>query len=282
LQENQGTNFLYQKQKNQKLQHREIEMDFSRNKFFIPTELQNKIAEKTLLICGTGMGSLVAEMAIRTGFKKIILADGDTVDESNLNRQNFTLNDINVNKALAIQNRLLDINPDIELVCLPYFLESNDLRNLIPQADLVINTIDFDSPAFLECHQLCKKYKKYEFFPTNVGFGGSLIVVNQDSPCWEDYFDFNTASELKGKLLEHLVVKGNLSPFMIKKYIEYQSSKMDHDPQMATATLSCTQLIITALVQVVAGENVKVFPEVIIHDPLTDLLANDIKVLDAA
>jgi molybdopterin-synthase adenylyltransferase len=49
-----------------------------RNQGYIGAELQARIRKTRLLIAGCGVGSTVAETAIRTGFETITLADADS------------------------------------------------------------------------------------------------------------------------------------------------------------------------------------------------------------
>ena len=59
-----------------------------------------------------GLGSNVAVILTRTGFAQFEIIDHDTVDPSNLNRQDFTLEDIGKPKVEALKSRILSINPD--------------------------------------------------------------------------------------------------------------------------------------------------------------------------
>ena len=93
--------------------------DFTkRNEGYIPPSVQNKIENTRLLIAGCGIGSTIAEAAIRLGFQKITLVDGDIIELHNLNRQDYSYSDVNKPKVIALQNRLLAINPEatIEIV----------------------------------------------------------------------------------------------------------------------------------------------------------------------
>lgn len=76
--------------------------------------LVNKIRDTCFCIIGCGaIGSIFAEMLVRTGADKLILIDGDKVELSNLNRTfAFTTADVdNENyKTIALKNKLLSIN----------------------------------------------------------------------------------------------------------------------------------------------------------------------------
>ncbi len=66
----------------------------NRNSGYVSPSLQERIRGSRLLIAGCGVGSAVAEAAVRIGFREILLVDADTIEEHNLNRQNFTFDDI--------------------------------------------------------------------------------------------------------------------------------------------------------------------------------------------
>ncbi|MFA5088171.1 MAG: sulfur carrier protein ThiS adenylyltransferase ThiF [Candidatus Omnitrophota bacterium] len=63
-----------------------------------------------------GLGSTVAVLLTRTGFKNIEIVDKDTIEPSNLNRQQYFLSDIGSVKVAALKNLLLKINPDIHIL----------------------------------------------------------------------------------------------------------------------------------------------------------------------
>jgi sulfur carrier protein ThiS adenylyltransferase len=62
-----------------------------------------------------GLGSNVAVILTRTGFRRFEILDKDVVEASNLNRQNYTLADIGKPKVECLKRFLLSINPDVEL-----------------------------------------------------------------------------------------------------------------------------------------------------------------------
>jgi len=74
------------------------------------------IQSKKIGIGGAGgLGSNIAVILVRSGFKHIEILDSDTIDASNLNRQYFFLDEIGQPKVSALRNRLLAINPDLDL-----------------------------------------------------------------------------------------------------------------------------------------------------------------------
>src|SRR5215472_3121838 len=62
----------------------------SRNWGLISPEVQARLRDQVILAAGVGLRSEMVVQACRLGFRNFILADGDTVEVSNLNRQAFT------------------------------------------------------------------------------------------------------------------------------------------------------------------------------------------------
>ncbi|MDE5980784.1 MAG: ThiF family adenylyltransferase [Bacteroidaceae bacterium] len=61
---------------------------YDRNRLYITDEEQQKVKETRIVFGGAGIGSVIAECALRFGFERMTIVDGDKVEESNLNRQN--------------------------------------------------------------------------------------------------------------------------------------------------------------------------------------------------
>jgi len=72
----------------------------------------NLIKNKTVLIIGLGgVGGYALESTIRSGIGKVIIADYDVIDETNLNRQILSLNNnIGLKKVDVAEKRIKEIN----------------------------------------------------------------------------------------------------------------------------------------------------------------------------
>ncbi|NMR95787.1 HesA/MoeB/ThiF family protein, partial [Vibrio parahaemolyticus] len=65
--------------------------------------------------CG-GLGGYIIELLARLGIGTISAVDGETFEETNLNRQLFsTMNNLGQNKALAAKLRVNEINPLVKV-----------------------------------------------------------------------------------------------------------------------------------------------------------------------
>lgn len=84
-------------------------------RYFTADQLSTIQSQKIGIGGAGGLGSNVAMILVRSGFKKIEILDHDIIDASNLNRQQYFYDEIGQAKVRATQQRLLDINPDLEL-----------------------------------------------------------------------------------------------------------------------------------------------------------------------
>ncbi len=91
--------------------------------------------------CG-GLGSNAAAALARAGVGELILADFDTVEESNLNRQYFFQDDIGKYKVDALETRLKSINPEIVIQKHCKKIVEEDIKKLFPRACLMIEAFD--------------------------------------------------------------------------------------------------------------------------------------------
>lgn len=227
-------------------------MDFSRNYLFINDNLQARLKECRVLIIGVGLGSVIAESLVRIGVCNLGICDGDVVAESNLNRQNYTFDDVDKLKVEQLQRRLVSINPSVNLKVINHYVDETHMRNLIPTYDFVVNTIDFDSPAFFSCHEICREFKKTEFFPMNLGFGCGLFVFK------DHFFDHSFSKE---KIVDHIVSGQTQSKYMKDKFAEYLSERREYDPQLIVGALCNSAFVCTLLCKILRNERVTYFPE---------------------
>ena len=95
-----------------------------------------------------GVGSYAAEFIARSGIGKMTIIDGDTVDPTNRNRQLPALaTNHGVSKALIMKERLLAINPELELNVVQDFVNPEMvLTQLANKPDYIIDAIDSITP----------------------------------------------------------------------------------------------------------------------------------------
>lgn len=116
---------------------------------------------KILVVGLGGVGSFAAEFLARAGIGHLHVADGDTVDVTNINRQLPALNStIGKYKVDVVCERLLDINPKLDLVSINEFLSPERMETLVvsEKFDYVLDCIDSLTPK-LSLIKTCRRNK---------------------------------------------------------------------------------------------------------------------------
>ncbi len=103
-----------------------------------------------VLIVGLGgVGAYAAEMIARAGVGRLTLADADTVNVTNINRQLVALRStVGRPKGEVLAERLRDIDPGIELTVVGRYIKDEETYALLDAAhyDYVVDAIDTLSP----------------------------------------------------------------------------------------------------------------------------------------
>ncbi len=104
-----------------------------------------KLNNSSVAVFGVGgVGSWCAEALVRCGVGKITVVDGDTVSETNRNRQLIALNStLGREKATVCAERLKDINPNCEITGINMFYSAETAESInLTQFDYIADCID--------------------------------------------------------------------------------------------------------------------------------------------
>lgn len=150
---------------------------YSRNRLYVTEDEQQQIKNTKILLGGAGIGSIIAECALRFGFENITIVDGDKVEESNLNRQNYSNSDIGKYKAACLKKRLMDINPHANIAHHNVYIDRDNVESLIEGHDVAVNALDFKSDIPFYFDELCSQKNIPVLHPYNFGWAGFLAIV---------------------------------------------------------------------------------------------------------
>jgi molybdopterin-synthase adenylyltransferase len=249
---------------------------YSRNWAFIDAELQGRLARSTILTVGSGLGSVIVCLAARTGFQRFILADGDVVEESNLNRQAFIRGQIGVNKASATAALINSIAPAAEIRVVPEYVGKKGFGPLVEAADIVVNTIDMESMAFVELNRAARTAEKTVLFPINIGWGGGLLVFSPQSMSLDEFIDESRGNDVATRVVVGILdrLPQGLPPYLgelLPKYSARTDRSWPYDPQLGIASHITAALAVRTAVALVAGEPVRMAPNLIWCDTMANV-----------
>ena len=107
------------------------------------------LGERCVAVIGLGgVGAFAAEMVARAGVGRMVLLDSDCVSLTNKNRQLLALDStLGRPKTEVLRERLLDINPALQLTVIDRYLDENNVAEILPQGiDFLIDAIDTLAP----------------------------------------------------------------------------------------------------------------------------------------
>ncbi|MGE5318646.1 MAG: HesA/MoeB/ThiF family protein [Hyphomicrobiaceae bacterium] len=153
---------------------------------------QTRISAASVLIVGAGgLGCPVALYLGASGVGRLWLADGDTVDLTNLQRQiGHATAAIGENKADSLARSVLAINPEIEVRPIRAVLSGGALREAVAAVDLVVDASDNFATRHA-VNRACVQLGKPLVSGAAIGFSGQLAVFDSRlaaSPCYHCLF----------------------------------------------------------------------------------------------
>ena len=159
---------------------------------------QEKLKEAKVFIAGAGgLGSSVAIYLAVAGIGKITIADHDTVELSNLNRQILHRDsEIGKKKADSAREKLTRMNPNIEVVVTSPTIEPGNADKLVGDADLIVDAMDnFPTRYLLNKAALTRNVPLF-FGAVNGFYGQTTTIIPGKTACLRCIFPAPPPSEV--------------------------------------------------------------------------------------
>ncbi len=157
---------------------------------------QEKLLASRCLIVGMGgLGSPVALYLAAAGVGKLILADFDRVELSNLQRQiAHAFDRIDQLKTHSARQACHDLNPDIDIETIDYALDADDLDEVVSRVDIVVEGSD-NFPTRFAVNAACVRNRVPLVSGAAIRTDGQVSVFRNDRddcPCYRCLFKENT------------------------------------------------------------------------------------------
>lgn len=148
---------------------------------------QERLKKAQVLIIGLGgLGSPLALYLAAAGVGRLLLADHDAVDLSNLQRQVIHQTPgLGLSKAKSAQQHLNQLNPHCQADVVEAYLDEEQLQKLVPQVDVVVDCSD-NFATRQAVNRACVAAGKPLVSGAAIGFSGQIAVFNlgASSPCY--------------------------------------------------------------------------------------------------
>lgn len=105
--------------------------------------VHEKVKKSRVGIMGLGgLGTLVASALARVGVGRLVLADFDVVEPSNLNRQQYFVEQIGMKKTEALKNNLARMNPYVKIDTVDQVLTEENIPEVFREVDVLAECFD--------------------------------------------------------------------------------------------------------------------------------------------
>ena len=106
-------------------------------------ELNLALSKAVIGVAGLGgLGSNITLSLPRVGVKKLVLADFDVVEPSNLNRQQYFVRHIGLKKTQALKELINDVNPFVEVETHDIFLDEKNVASVFGECEILCEAFD--------------------------------------------------------------------------------------------------------------------------------------------
>jgi sulfur carrier protein ThiS adenylyltransferase len=140
----------------------------------------DQIRKMKIGIAGAGgLGSNCAGNLVRSGFRKLVICDFDTVEASNLNRQFYFLDQLGTPKVEALAKNLLRINPSLDLEMIVIKIGEDNAPDYFSSCDVVVEAFDCPLSKKILAEAYAATGKFYVSASGIAGWGNSDDIVTR-------------------------------------------------------------------------------------------------------
>lgn len=217
------------------------EAAFSRNIGWLTLEEQQNLRKKRVAIAGLGgVGGFHLLTLVRLGVEKFSIADLDTFELANFNRQaGAGMSSLGRHKAEVLAGMARDINPQIDIRIFPAGVDAANLADFFRDADLYLDGLDFFA---FDARERVFDYCWRQGIPATtvapLGMSAALLNFLPGETRFEGYFQLGGRSELQ-KAVRFLV---GLAPALLHRHYLADKSQVDLKARKGPSTVMACQL----------------------------------------
>lgn len=179
----------------------------SRQMSIVTRSEQQRFKEATVAVIGCGgIGGETIEMLARSGVGKLILADMDAFDLSNLNRQTLAnIQDLGLAKSEVGKEKVRLINPYVEVETYNERVTQDNIDEIIADADIVIDAMDNVLTRVIISRAASKKGIPFIHGAIHGTLGQVSVFLPNSEKSYEEMFNLpSLGKELTEDVLEDL------------------------------------------------------------------------------
>jgi molybdopterin/thiamine biosynthesis adenylyltransferase len=214
---------------------------FSRNLGWVTTAEQAALRGKRVAIAGLGgVGGVHALTLARLGVGRFHLADFDTFDLANFNRQaGAAVSTLGRSKLDVIAAMARDVNPELEIRAFPEGVSAANVDAFLDGVDLYVDGLDFFAfDARRATFAACARLQVAAVTVAPLGMGAALLNFLPGRMTFEEYFQVEGQTE-REQAIRFLL---GLSPRMLQLGYLVDPSRVDLGQRRGPSTIMACQL----------------------------------------
>jgi len=214
---------------------------FSRNIGWITEQEQAILRNKRIAIAGMGgVGGFHLLTLARLGVGKFYIADLDTFEVENFNRQvGASMSSLGQPKVEVLARMARDINPDMDITIFPNGVNSSNLDDFFRDVDLYIDGLDFFAfKAREDVFAYCAEHGIPAVTVAPLGISAALLNFLPGHMSFEDYFQVAGRPELE-KAVRFLV---GLAPALLHRHYLADKTRVNLTERRGPSTVMACQL----------------------------------------
>jgi molybdopterin/thiamine biosynthesis adenylyltransferase len=166
---------------------------FKRNRGLVTEQEQEILRNSRVVIAGMGgVGGVHLVTLARLGVGKFTIADPDVFEVANFNRQfGATISNLGRNKAEAIADIGLDINPELDVRVFRDAVDESNVEEFLDGADVFVDGLDFFAiDARRLVFQRAQERGIWAVTAGPIGFSTAWLSFDPRGMKFDEYFDF--------------------------------------------------------------------------------------------
>ncbi len=230
---------------------------FNRNLGFLSLEEQTRLKNARIAIAGLGgTGGAQVHALSRMGIGRFHLADPDTFELVNFNRQSgATMPNLGRLKTDVARETILAINPDAEIAVFEQGITVGNIDTFFQGVDIVVDSLDFY--CFDERFLLYGKARERGIWVLTappLGFGFTLLMFDPKGMSFENYFGFHSGMTERERVVA-LIAGIAPKPFMLR-YLDRKQPDMAGRrlPSVGAAPFMIAGVIATEVTRLLTGK----------------------------
>jgi tRNA A37 threonylcarbamoyladenosine dehydratase len=242
-----------------------------RNQDLITAKEQKDLADYTVAILGMSVGSNIAFALTQAGIsRKIILADPDSIETTNLNRILAGVDEIGINKAIFAARRIYEADPFSEVSVLTDGATEKTIEVLLRdnKVDCIVDEID-DIGLKIGLRKLALKYRVPVVMITDNGDGvvlhverydlGHDKIFGKDADYLQSKLRGPMSKDKAGEIIISDIVGGaeKVDPKMMKSVGKVLNHELVSWSQLGSAALLGAVMVTVAIKKIVLGESIE-------------------------